>query len=93
MNTRLREYRDRLLRMEALRVREQVAGHVLTAQTGWVPDSDDEDQLCHQCDGDGWGIVGVDWDPDDYINGPYVGEIERCTCCGGSGKAEDCTYW
>ena len=54
---------------------------------------DDEPEFCWQCDGDGWGIVGVDWDPDDYINGPYVGEIERCPCCGGSGKAEDCKYW
>ena len=56
-------------------------------------DYDGEDQLCHQCGGDGWGIVGVDWDSDDPINGPYVGEIEPCPCCGGSGKAEDCTYW
>ena len=56
-------------------------------------DYDDDDEFCWQCGGDGWGIVGVDWDSDDPINGPYNGEIERCPCCGGSGKAEDCTYW
>jgi hypothetical protein len=53
----------------------------------------DEDELCWQCNGDGWVIVGVDWDTDDAINGPYDGEIVRCPCCNGSGLAKDCQYW
>lgn len=48
---------------------------------------------CHYCGGDGWGIVGTDWDSDDPINGPYDGETEQCPCCHGSGKAKDCTFW
>lgn len=43
--------------------------------------------------GEGYGIVGTDWDSDDPINGPYDGEIERCNNCRGSGLAKDCTYW
>lgn len=54
---------------------------------------DEETALCWRCGGDGWGIVGTDWDTDDAINGPYDGEVERCPCCGGSGKAKDCEYW
>lgn len=54
---------------------------------------DPDAQLCHYCGGDGYGIVGCDWDSDDYINGPYDGEVQRCPCCHGSGKAEDCTFW
>lgn len=53
----------------------------------------DPDRNCHYCGGEGWGVVGCDWDCDDPINGPYDGEIERCPCCHGSGKAEDCTFW
>lgn len=49
--------------------------------------------LCHYCGGDGYGIVGTDWDSDDPVNGPYDGEIEKCPCCNGSGKAKDCTFW
>lgn len=48
---------------------------------------------CWQCDGQGWGIIGCDWDTRDAVNGPYDGEVEDCPCCGGSGEAEDCTYW
>jgi hypothetical protein len=48
---------------------------------------------CWRCGGEGWGIVGCDWDSDDPINGPHNGEIEECRCCGGSGRAEDCVYW
>ena len=48
---------------------------------------------CHYCGGDGWGIVGTDWDSDDPINGPYDGAIERCPCCHGSGLAKDCVFW
>lgn len=55
----------------------------------WEEDS----LLCHYCGGEGWGIIGTDWDCDDPINGPYDGEIEECPCCHGSGKAEDCTFW
>lgn len=57
-------------------------------------DDDDPDlELCHTCGGDGWGIVGVDWDSDDYINGPYDGEVTPCPNCGSSGLEKDCTYW
>lgn len=48
---------------------------------------------CSYCGGQGWGIVGVDWDTDDGINGPYEGEIEECPNCGGSGDADDMTFW
>ena len=54
---------------------------------------DDEDNLCHYCGGEGWGIVGTDCDSGDPINGPYDGETEKCPCCHGSGKAKDCTFW
>lgn len=56
-------------------------------------DGDPDAQWCHYCCGEGWGIIGDDWDSDDPINGPYPGESQRCPCCGGSGKAEDCTFW
>ena len=60
----------------------------------WDHDDDyDDESRCWQCGGQGWGIVGVDWDCDDPINGPYDGECETCPCCGGSGQADDCTYW
>lgn len=55
--------------------------------------NDGIDDPCWHCGGDGGGIVGVDWDGDDPINGPYDGEYERCPCCGGSGLARDCTFW
>ena len=54
---------------------------------------DDGDDLCHYCDGEGWLIVGVDWDSDDPINGPYNGEVERCPNCGGSGEEKYCWFW
>ena len=53
----------------------------------------DDNNLCWYCRGDRFGIVGVHWDSDDPINGPYDGEVERCPCCNGTGKAEDCTFW
>ena len=37
---RLREYHDALVRLDALR--EQLAGHVLTAQTGWMGADEDD---------------------------------------------------
>jgi hypothetical protein len=30
-----------------------------------------DNELCPHCHGDGWGLVGVDWDCEDGINGPY----------------------
>jgi len=56
-------------------------------------DDDEPIALCHYCNGDGCGIVGLDWDCDDGVNGPYEAETERCPCCHGSGKAKDCTFW
>jgi hypothetical protein len=50
-------------------------------------DDPDNPPTCHYCGGEGWGIVGTDWDSDDPINGPYDGEIEKCPCCHGSGRA------
>jgi hypothetical protein len=58
---------------------------------------DDECPVCNtdcwHCHGEGWGVVGDDWDSDDYINGPYDGEVQKCPNCRGSGKAKDCTFW
>lgn len=56
-------------------------------------DPEDTDESCWRCGGEGWGIVGTDWDADDPINGPYDGDVERCECCGGTGRAEDCVSW
>ena len=54
---------------------------------------DPENEACWYCHGDGWGIVGVDWDCEDGVNGPYDGDTERCPNCHGSGNAKDCTFW
>jgi hypothetical protein len=59
----------------------------------WEDSDDGEDGECMTCHGDGWGIVGTDWDSDDAINGPYDGEIECCWNCGGSGQAKDQSLW
>lgn len=56
-------------------------------------DWDDMPRACWRCHGEGYGVVGDDWDCDDPVNGPYDGEVERCDCCHGTGNAEDCTYW
>ena len=56
-------------------------------------DGDDEERRCWRCGGEGYGMVGLDWDSDDPINGPYDGEVVKCNCCGGSGLAKDCWYW
>jgi len=62
-------------------------------QVEYGPDDyDDDDRDCSFCGGEGWGIVGTDWDTDDAINGPYDGEIEKCPNCGGSGDADDMTF-
>jgi len=58
-----------------------------------LEEDDDYEYECWRCHGEGWGIVGVDWDSDDYINGPYDGEVVECDCCHGSGLAKDCWYW
>ena len=59
----------------------------------WDDSWDDESDLCHYCNGDGWGIVGLDWDCEDGVNGPYNGEADVCPCCHGSGKEKDATFW
>jgi hypothetical protein len=56
-------------------------------------DMADEDDFCWYCHGEGWGLVGTDWDCTDGVNGPYDGDVEKCPNCHGSGKAEDCTFW
>lgn len=56
-------------------------------------DEEDFDLECHTCGGEGWGIVGVHWDSDDPVNGPYPSEVEKCPNCLGSGLAKDCWYW
>ena len=53
---------------------------------------DDRSDLCHYCHGECYGIRGHDWENEDSINDPD-GEIERCPCCNGTGKAEDCMFW
>ena len=54
--------------------------------------SDDDERACWQCRGEGWGIVGVDWDALEP-GWDMDGDIQQCPCCGGSGDAKDCTYW
>ncbi len=59
-------------------------------------DAEDEEgpeRACWYCGGVGRGIVGVDWDTDDAINGPWDGEVQTCPNCSGSGLAEDCWFW
>lgn len=56
-------------------------------------DDDPDTQPCHTCRGDGYGIVGTDWDCTDGINGPYPGETEKCWNCHGSGLEKDCWIW
>lgn len=56
-------------------------------------DFDYQDNLCPYCNGDGWGLVGVDWDCEDGINGPFDGESQQCPWCHGSGKANDVDVW
>jgi ribosomal protein S27AE len=52
-------------------------------------DHDDAPALCPTCGGDGWCIVGLDYDVEDGVNGPFDGETERCPNCGGTGRAAD----
>lgn len=56
-------------------------------------EGDPDDQRCHYCGGVGWGVVVCDRDSRDPSKGPYDGDVVPCPCCGGSGKAEDCTFW
>ncbi len=60
---------------------------------GYDEEYDPSTAPCTYCDGEGWGIIGVDWDCDDPINGPYDNEIESCPNCHGSGLAKDMTFW
>lgn len=62
-------------------------------------DYDDENATCWQCGGEKYLIAGEDIDVDDPVNGfdwsmgVNAGQVGKCPCCKGSGKAEDCTYW
>ena len=47
---------------------------------------------CHHCGGEGYGAYGDTWDNPDPL-WYRDGEIIKCPCCGGSGKAKDCTFW
>jgi len=49
----------------------------------------DENDDCHFCGGDGWVDGDELGDPGWYL----PGELYKCTCCGGSGKGADCTFW
>ncbi len=62
-------------------------------EPGYDDPDDDFDGDCHYCHGEGWYMVGVDHDCDDGVNGPFDGEVVKCPCCGGTGDAEDCTFW
>jgi len=64
-----------------------------TVDQDWWDTDDKADGICPHCDGDGFGIVGVDWDCEDGINGPYDGDTERCPWCYGSGKMSDVWLW
>lgn len=55
-----------------------------------IDDSYDEpDDQCHFCCGEGYVDGEELGDPGWYL----PGEIYKCTCCGGSGEAKDCTFW
>lgn len=65
---------------------------------GWCDDDADyygEDSdgywCCWRCGGDGYidGAELADEDPLWYD----AKKIYTCNCCGGSGSADDCTYW
>lgn len=49
-------------------------------------------RLCHYCDCEGYGTVGIEFPCDDPL-WEAEGTFKRCPCCHGSGKAEDCTFW
>ncbi len=88
----MRARRRRLARQRKAQDRDLLTQRLLNDE--WDDDFYyDDERNCHYCGGEGYGIVGTDWDSDDPINGPYDGEIEECPCCNGSGKAEDCTFW
>lgn len=98
----MRSRRRRRYRQRKAHARSMLAWAESTDFAEWdgnEPDDwdDESDHVgnndCHYCGGDGYGIVGLDWDCDDGVNGPYDGEVEECPCCHGSGKAEDCTFW
>ncbi len=66
---------------------------VTHADADYDMDDDPATEPCHYCHGDGFGIVGLDWDGADGVNGPYEGECETCPCCNGSSKEADATFW
>lgn len=55
------------------------------------PDQDPEHDNCWRCAGDGY-IDGAELAEEDPLW--YDAEdVYTCNCCGGSGNADDCTYW
>lgn len=52
-------------------------------------DSPDYYDDCHYCGGEGW-VDGTDEDP--WWHG-WNHDLIDCPCCGGSGRATDCTFW
>ena len=65
----------------------------MTTDTDYDDDLDwDEESDCRTCGGDGWGVVGDDWDAaDPFWDIPRT--IQRCPNCRGSGLAKDQQFW
>lgn len=56
-----------------------------------------ENDCCHYCGGEGYITLDLDTIDDpinmcDWASGGELGETVKCTCCGGTGKAEDCKW-
>jgi len=63
-----------------------------------IDDDYECEEECHFCDGDGFVFLDIDTIDDpinmcDWKSGGELGDIVKCTCCGGSGKAKDCTWF
>ncbi len=57
-----------------------------------------EEPSCHYCLGEGYIYLDMDMIDDpinmcDWASGVELGDIVKCTCCGGSGLAKDCKWW
>lgn len=52
---------------------------------------DEGPDQCWRCGGDGYidGVEMAEYDPLWYDATAFY----KCNCCGGSGNADDCTYW
>lgn len=79
-----------------IRKKERRATRKDSQMTAWeydqlYPDEDPGHDNCWRCGGDGYidGMELADEDPLWYD----AGEFYTCNCCGGSGNADDCTYW